>query len=204
MRFFVILFLSFHLLSAQKVVRKSLVNSEITSINIDVTNCYKLAVETVPGTEMSVEATIDGEYMKDLLVSVKKEGNSIMVSSGFQPNFHNPNDKLSAHKVVSIALKVVLPQYKYVTVFGTSCNVLMSGDYTDLNVSLNDGRCALSNVSENVNVHTQSGSIWLAAKSGNIQVINKYGTVERDNIPFGDTKYTLTTVTGNIQITKTE
>ncbi|WP_276168933.1 hypothetical protein [Zobellia alginiliquefaciens] len=204
MKCFLVFFLFVNLLTAQKVVKKSLINDAVTAINIDVAHCYELELETSESHEMSVEAIIDGEYTKDLLLTVKENEGSILISSGFQPNFKNPNDKLSAHKVVSISLKVVLPRYKYVTVFGTSCNVFATGDYRKLNVTLNDGNCELFNVSEDVNVHTQSGHILVEALKADIKADSKYGKIDEEDIPNGGAVYTLTSVTGNIGIKKTE
>ncbi|MGP1991973.1 hypothetical protein D9V96_008815 [Zobellia laminariae] len=204
MKCFLVSFFVFNLLAAQKVVKKTLINDAVTAINIDVNSCYKLVLETSESHEMSVEAVIDGEYKKDLLLSIKEEGTSIMISSGFQPNFKNPNDKLSAHKVISISLKIMLPRHKYVTVFGRSCNVIAEGDYNGLDVSLNDGNCELFNVSEIVKVHTQSGGIWVHALNADIDAISKYGKITKEDIPKGGAKYTLTSVTGNIRINKTE
>lgn len=204
MKSFLVFFFFVNLLTAQKVVKKTLINDAVTAINIDVNNCYKLVLETSESHEMSVEAVIDGEYKKDLLLSVKEEGSSIMISSGFQPNFHNPNDKLSAHKVVSISLKVMLPRHKYVTVFGTSCNITAEGDYKGLDVSLSDGSCELFNVSKRVKVHTQSGGIFVHALNADINAVSKYGKITKEYLPEGDAKYTLTSVTGNIRINKTE
>lgn len=204
MKGFLVFFLFFNFLAAQKVVKKSVVNDAVTSIGIDVENCYRLTLETADTDEMSVEAIIDGEYKKDLLLSVKENGSAIMVSSGFQPNFKNPNDKLSAHKVVSIALKVIVPRFKFITVFGTSCNVFVAGDYKELTVSLNDGNCELFNVHEDINVRTQSGHILVEASKGNVNAVSKYGAVNKDDIPMGDAQYTLSSLTGNIRIKKTE
>ncbi|CAM4131528.1 hypothetical protein ZORO111903_02515 [Zobellia roscoffensis] len=204
MKSFLVFFLFFNLLAAQKVVKKSLINDAVTAINIDVANCYELKLETSESHEMSVEAIIDGEYTKDLLLSVKEDGGSIMISSGFQPNFKNPNDKLSAHKVISISLKVILPRFKYVTVFGTSCNVFATGTYRELNVSLNDGNCELVNALEDINVHTQSGHILVQALKADIKANSKYGNIDKEDIPIGDAIYELTSITGNIRIKKTE
>jgi len=204
MKSFLAFFLFFNLVTAQKVVKKTLVNDAVTAIIIDVNTCYQLILETSESQEMSVEAVIDGEYRKDLLLSVKEEGSSIMISSGFQPNFKNPNDKLSAHKVISIALRVILPKHKYVTVFGTSCNVIANGDFRELSVSLSDGHCELFNVQENVKVHTQSGGILVYTLKGDINAVSKYGEINEEQIPKGSAVYTLTSVTGNIRIRKTE
>src|SRR5680860_651094 len=118
-----VIFLTANILYAQKIVKKTIINPKIEAITLDVTNSFELSVETAPGNEIMVEAAIDGEYSNDLLVNVKESGNTLLVNTEFQPNFKKPNDKLSAHKVISIALKVLLPERKRVTIFGTGCNV---------------------------------------------------------------------------------
>ena len=200
MRGFIILFFAFNFLTAQKVVKKSIVDSAITSFQIDAANCYKMTIETVKSDEILVEAIIDGEYKKDLVLNVIENNSAITISAGFQQNFVNPNDKLSAHKVVSIALNIKLPEYKYVTVFGTSCNVTVDGAYMKLKVSLNDGICSLKDISETAEVTTQSGNIYLEIKTGEAISTSKYGSITTDKIPTGNTKYVLSTVTGDIFI----
>lgn len=190
--------------SAQKVVKKSIGDNDIELINIDVAHCYRLDLKTVKGNEVSIEATIDGEYKRELLLSLEQEGRTYYVSSGFQPVFENPNDKLSAHKVVSIALKILVPEYLEVYVYGRSCNVTASGNYRDLTISLNDGDCILRDVGEETIVATQSGNISVYAKAAAISANTKYGEVSGDTIPEADNHYRLSSVTGNIHLKKTE
>ncbi|HZJ21404.1 MAG TPA: hypothetical protein VFD35_13780, partial [Pricia sp.] len=102
-----VIFLTANILYAQKIVKKTIINPKIEAITLDVTDSFELSVETAPGNEIMVEAAIDGEYSNDLLVNVKESGNTLLVNTEFQPNFKKPNDKLSAHKVISIALKVL-------------------------------------------------------------------------------------------------
>src|SRR5690606_28318764 len=117
----VIIFLMGHcVLQAQKKVIKTIDNTSVSFIQIDGKNCFSLALETVDAPKITVEAAIDGEYLQDVLVNVKQEGATLLVSSGFQPNFVFPNDKLSAHKVISISLKISIPKNLKVTVYGTS------------------------------------------------------------------------------------
>lgn len=54
--------LMFNGLTAQKVVKKSVVNSAITLISIDAGNCFQISMNTSNINEIIVEATIDGEY----------------------------------------------------------------------------------------------------------------------------------------------
>ncbi len=190
--------------STQKVVKKTVVKPEVSFISIDATNCFKIAMETVKGTEMAVEAKMDGEYYQDLIVSILEEGNTLQITSGFYPGFSMPNDKLSTHKVVSIALKIQIPHNKRVQLFGTSCSLVISGRYEKLDVSLNDGTCYLKNVSNYVEVSTQSGSIYVTSKGAQVTAFSKFGKVSENGIPQGNSTYALNTVTGNIQLSKTE
>jgi DUF4097 and DUF4098 domain-containing protein YvlB len=139
-----------------------------------------------------------------LLISIEEEGTTVRISAGFHPNFINPNDKLSAHKVVSIALHITVPQYKNVSIFGTNSNVEIEGKYQNLDVKLSDGRCVLNNVSETVEVTTQKGDIWLNAENGSVLAQSTYGQVDNNQIPEGHNQYILKTVEGNIHLRKTK
>ncbi len=200
---FLLLFGSF-VAGAQKMIKKTIVQPEVSFVSIDAANCFRIEVETVEGNEMTVEARIDGEYYQNLLVGVKEEGSALEISAGFHPSFAIPNDKLSAHKVVSVALKIQIPQNKHVQLFGTSSNVEISGRYKKFDVSLNDGRCYLKNVSENVVVNTQSGNIYVISNGAQVNAFSKFGTVSKNGIPKGNSTYALNTITGDIQLSKTE
>jgi hypothetical protein len=193
-----------HNSSAQKAVKKSIVNAEITHIQVDVKNCFELDLSTSTGDALVIEGQIDGEYEKDLLLQVLEEGSTLKISAGFQPNFVNPNDKLSAHKVVSIALKIVLPKQKSVHVFGTNCNVTVVGGYDLLKVSLNDGRCDLNKVSESAEVTTQSGTISVIYTSAVVRAYTKYGKVIGTISKNGNDRFNLSTVTGDIVLKRVE
>lgn len=199
---FLLLFLAANFLSAQKVVKKAIINPDITSVQIDARNCFRIRMQTSKTDEMLVEAVIDGEYKSDLLLNLKEEGASIFLSAGFSPNFKNPNDKLSAHKVVSIELRISLPDGQNVQVDGTSCNIIASGDYEHLKITLNDGNCTLNEVSETVTAVTQSGDIDVHSSSAKINAASKFGEVRKNGIPDGDNNFTLTTTTGNINLVR--
>ena len=88
-----ILLMSFGLLGAQKVIKKSVHNPGTSSILIDADDCFKVEITTTLSKEIVVEALIDGEYKNDLLVKIEEDGPSINISTGFQPDFIKPNDK---------------------------------------------------------------------------------------------------------------
>jgi len=204
MRIFILVFLTLNFLTAQKGIKKSIVDSTISSFQIDVSNCFEVQLSTADTDEVVVEATIDGEYRKDLVLNVKEEGKTVLIDAGFQPNFENPNDKLSAHKVISIALSIKLPSFKNVFVFGTSCNALVTGAYERLRITLNDGTGYLNKVDGIAEVTTQSGDIHVTGEAALILSNSKYGKVLGEQIPTGNNKYVLNSVTGNIRLQRIE
>jgi len=127
-----------------------------------------------------------------------------MISVGFHPSFIKPNDKLSAHKVISISLKMQIPENMKVRLNGTNCNVGANGIYDHLNVNLEDGICILDNVSKSANVVTQSGDIYIRTKGAVIESKSNFGNVFKADIPQSNNYFKLTSNTGNIHLNKTE
>lgn len=189
---------------AQKVVKKSIVSPSISLISIDASNCFEIYVDTHDSDEMSVIAKIEGEYQNDLQVNLKKNGTTINVDAGFNANFINPNDKLSAHKVVSISLHIVLPKNSSAQIYGNDCNVGLLGVYDQLDVTLNDGFCEINASTTRASIETQSGNIMLNANEATVEAKSKFGRVKGDSIPAGNNVYILSTVTGNIVLNRVE
>ncbi len=200
----IILLLITHQSFAQKVVKKSIISPSITLISIDASNCFEIYVNTQETEEMSVVAKIEGEYQNDLQLNIEKKGATIFVDAGFKPDFINPNDKLSAHKVVSISLHIVLPLNSNAQIYGNDCNINVQGVYHQLNVALNDGFCNLNASVKKATIDTQSGNITMKTKGAIIQTKSKFGQVKGDSIPLGKNLFILSTVTGNIVLNRIE
>ncbi|QBA65202.1 hypothetical protein [Muriicola soli] len=188
----------------QNVVRKVLLLPHITTIQIDADSLSQVSLETVSGSELSLEAVMEGEYKKDLSIELVEEGNTLRVSAAIQPFFIQPNDKLSAHKVIAISLSIGIPEDKIVYLYGTSARVSAMGIYKNLKVVLSDGQCVLKEAGDHISVTTQSGNIVLYTAGGSIRVNTKYGRVERDSIPLGENNFALQSNSGNITIRSLE
>ncbi len=188
----------------QKVVKKSFEISQGTTIQIHANNCFEVRLSTAPTNNMFVEAVMDGEYKSDLTLHTEWKGETLLVTTNFQPNFENPNDKLSAHKVVSIALNITVPAYSKVNIYGLSTNVFATGIYEDLQVTVNDGKCSLREISENIKITTQSGDIYVFGDHANIKAKSKYGKIYDEVFANGNAGLNLSTITGDIHLKKTE
>ena len=202
--FFISAIILLQTVQSQKLVKKVIASPDTQHIQIDTKNCYQVNLKTSSSRELLVKASIEGEYLKDLVVKIEEKGKNVMVSTGFLPNFISPNDKLSAHKVISISLDIEIPEYSNVQSFGTNSSITAEGKYKSLQVTLSDGNCILKNVIEKAEVRTQKGNITIFAKKGNIDAKSIYGKVDKHDIPRGHPSYLLNSVEGDIQISKTE
>ncbi|WP_297764059.1 DUF4097 family beta strand repeat-containing protein [uncultured Muriicola sp.] len=186
----------------QKTVKKLFLNPDVTSIQIDTNLFFDVKVETSQEEALVLEASIEGEYQKDLALEITENGKTLFVAGKFQPYFNDPNDKLSAHKVVSISLYIRVPENKEVYLYGSSSNVMVEGNYKDLRVVLNDGKCTIREGGQKVSATTQSGPISLIIASGTVKALSKYGSISKEHIPKGNELFNLTSTTGNITITQ--
>ena len=184
----------------QKKISKKIINTEKQYVHIDGANCYAINLKTTTGNELVVEASIEGEYTKDLAVKLEEDGDNILVSTGFLPSFKAPNDKLSAHKVVSISLSVLLPEYSQVQLYGTYSNVKAKGIFRALDISIADGNCFLHAQAENTAVKTQTGEIRLMQTKGVVAANTKYGKIHKGNVPSGNCNYNLYSIEGDIWV----
>ena len=173
------------------------------AIQIDASRFSEVSLTTAPGAELLVEATMEGEYQKDLIVEISEEDNALVLSGAFQPYFEAPNDKLSAHKVIAVSLLVQLPEDREVFLFGNSAQVMVAGVYRELEIVLNDGPCVLEAPGGKIKVRTQSGNIFLKADKGALRAQTKYGSVINDGLAVGKDQYDLESKSGNIYIKRT-
>ena len=198
------LFLSFIFLCqlgiSQKLVEKEIINPETQFVEINTLNCFQVTLDTEATQRLKVEASIEGEYIKDLAIKVEEEGANIIISADFLPSFLAPHYKFNVHKAISISLSVTLPEYMNAAIIGTNSNVYVTGNYKKLSVTLADGNCSFDNVSEYVSAKTQTGEIVVHNAMGTIVAESEYGKVQKGTIAKGDHYFELHSVEGNILI----
>ncbi len=188
----------------QKTVRKTVLSPATTLVRIDANNCFEVNVGTTQSEAVEVTADLEGEYAEDLLITLREEGSTLSINTNFQPNFKNPNDKLSAHKVVSIRLEISLPPHKNLSIYGSDSNVILNGVYKDVRVILNDGACRLGLHAETITVRSQSGPIYLSVPVESVMAKSRYGQVIGQAEKNGHGRFELITATGDIHLKETK
>ncbi len=184
----------------QVSISKTLLDPEVHAIVIDGQQCFDIRLETAPTREVTVEARMEGEYETDVLVRTERMGNTLFIGTGPAPGFHFPNDKLGAHKVVSVKLRVIMPEHQMVSVHAGQCQVRTSGIYRELTVRINDGGCRLEHRAERTDVRTLTAAITARVEDGSIEASSRYGEVHIDPVPAGTPQVLLQTTRGDIRV----
>ena len=188
--------------NAQRIIEKSLVNKHARFFYIDSSLAYKVLLKTNSSQEINIRATIEGEYQNEIILNIQESESQLAISTSFSPQFQFKNDKLSAHKVVSIAMEISVPEEISVQLSGDYTNLSASGSYKLLEVNLKDGRCYLDQTRGEIHVDTKSGDIILESTEGYVEASSEYGRIEADQLPLGEAVYRLKSTRGNIRIIK--
>lgn len=194
--------LTFSCSYGQKLIHKSFVEEGVDQIFIDAKDTFEVILHTTTSNSLTIKAAIEGEYSPSQLVNVYTDRNLLSIQPSFSAGFELPNDKLSAHKVLSIFLDIEVPEAYSVKLVGNNNRTEIFGHYKELEVELNDGNCILHNVGKKVKVKTIKGGIKAYIKSATIEAHSSYGTLISDSIPLGINQLHLESRIGDIQLIK--
>lgn len=184
----------------QKQVSRVLLDPDVSSIVVDAGQSFALDLETGPSDQVTVEARMEGEYQGEVLVQTEQLGRTLRIGTGYSPAFDLPNDKLGAHKVLSVRLRVIFPENQQVEVYGGQCQVAASGVYRVLNIHIEDGGCRLDHRAGATRVETRSAPITARVSTGTIEASSRYGEVRIDPIPKGEPRYFFQSTRGDIRV----
>lgn len=185
---------------AQRHLEKTYLDPSVNAVIISGEQCFQVFVDTAPTQEVVVEADMEGEYQNDVFIQMETLGNTLRIGTDFAPNFEQPNDKLSAHKVLSVKLKIRLPESLKVSLVAGDCQVTAHGSYRELEVKIAGGGCTLYNQSNLTEVNTISGFITAYIPAGQVSAHSGFGEVHMGLVPKGFNRYNLNTTRGTIRV----
>lgn len=192
--------LAFSFSFGQKVIHKSFVEDGVDQIFIDAKDTFEVILRTTNTKNLTIKAQIEGEYSSNQLVNVFTDQNLLSIQPSFNAGFLIPNDKLSAHKVLSISLDIEVPEQFMVKLVGNTNRTEVYGHYKELKIELNDGNCILHNVGEKTTVKTIKGSILAYVDKATISAHSNYGKLTRDSIPLGKNQLFLESQIGRAHV----
>ncbi|MDX1462456.1 MAG: hypothetical protein R3359_05320 [Marinirhabdus sp.] len=193
-------------LHAQKRVSRSYTADAIQSILMDANGVHSLRVIAMETKQISLEVYVEGEMAPDVVVNEKTEGNSMSLGFETWPYANIYDDKLAAHKVLSVEVVLTLPKNKFVSVVSKSARVAVTGAFEMLYIAIEDRSCTLRDYAGSANLRTNRGNIDVVVNNGltKAKVNSVYGSVT--NALVSDGKYTIwaESIHGDIGLRQTE
>ncbi|WAC00838.1 hypothetical protein N7U66_11255 [Lacinutrix neustonica] len=205
-KFVFVIFLSLSLpCQAQKVIEQSIENTAIKTVVIIDDAIFKIKIATTPRNKgIQLESKIDGEYAKDIILLTEMKNDTLFISSMFQPFFESKNDKLSAHKIVSVELVLVLPENLSVYAKSAIASAKIKGRYKRLTLEFAQGNTTIKNFIGEAIVNSVNGDIAIESNYALVKTSSKTGVVKEEPLNSGIHHITLNTINGNISVTKTK
>ena len=189
---------------SQKVTQKTFDGDLVAFLQIDCDQCFRINLETSEQDEIEIQMAVEGEYSEQVILLTELNLDSLKISTAFQPIFKAPDDKLAAHKALSIVLHLKIPKDKAVYVKSDLASLMARGQYPGLRAELKQGHFDGWLYRSNVTILTLQGDINLVTDQGTVHLTSKNGRVSQERLDGGDNSIDLRTINGNIRLRKTE
>jgi hypothetical protein len=175
---------------AQKILEKQIDAIETKQLVIasDMINLLSIATEKTDQIKMITK--IAGENSENVIVTASEENNILTIGTAYTPYFSPENDKLAAHKILSIEMQLIIPDFLIVEIDTKTASIEATGTYDVFRANLDYGNCELNNFLGHAMLRTVHGNILVHAQehvSG--RAFSKKGSVL--NYLPGRAKYTI-------------
>ncbi len=149
------------LLQGQQLSSKNIAVDLQKKLNVDLTYVAHFEIDTHQENYIQTELAAEGEYRDMYILSILESEDIYDISLSKNPLYSNFNDKLSAHKVLAITLKILVPSQMVLDIDGLNSIVYTKGNYRELNVFLNEGICFLHHNSIKSMIITAKADVYL-------------------------------------------
>jgi hypothetical protein len=139
------------------------------------------------------------------VVTTSEEKQKLILGIAYSPFFIAENDKLAAHKVISIEMTVTVPKNMNIEVETAIANFKGIGRFETLRASLLTGNCELADFEGDAGIKTRDGNITVhASKKVTGKAVSQKGTVI-NNLPVSGKYHILAeSLGGDISLLQTK
>jgi len=196
------------LLANTSVAQKQMVLTEpagqLKGIFIESDQIFQIYVKTTNSDQFIVSTEVEGETFETLESNTQKTGDLLYITTGRSLGYKAFDDKLAAHKVLSVVLHVEIPADKELWVASALASVEAQGTYSYINLNLSGGRVDLTDFKANGSVNTLRGAINVTTQHAQIDASSRNGRVDVVSSPNELYELVLKTVDGDISVSQSE
>ncbi|MDT0689747.1 hypothetical protein RM549_08125 [Salegentibacter sp. F188] len=198
------LFFGILLCNAQKDTREIFDASDIHKIEIYADEVYKISLYTSGTEEIKISTHSEGEYYNNIFLVTEVEKQTLKLSSRFPKALTGGYDKLSAHKIISMEIKLEVPENIQVFISSNLASVEAGGSFKYLFADLKDGYCRLLSFKGKATVNTYKGNIYVETTPVNVQAKSRNGIVYVQPGIRGTNLLKLKSINGDIRVLRTK
>lgn len=177
---------------------------ELSAISIQSDEIFEIHITASPRDHISLRTQIDGETFESALLTTKIVEHQLYIGTSKTPDYNPFNDKLSAHKVLSIAVFLEIPEEMHLDVYSTLASLDAKGKFGAVRVNLGRGGCRLEDFSfrESAIINTLTGSIRIEVDTAEVRAQSRNGNVVIPTDLTGTQRMNLKSIDGDILVLK--
>ncbi|MEH6657879.1 hypothetical protein [Leeuwenhoekiella marinoflava] len=165
---------------------------------------FQIHVQSVETNAIELKAEIEGETFETVLLDTYIENGLWVIRTKRAPGFQKIDDKLAAHKVLSVVLNIEIPKNRVFWVDSSLASVELTGLFKYINLNLSGGDCKLNAFRGSGIVNTLRGSIEVETEDNQIEAVTRHGRLQVANDAYGSQHLNLKSVDGDIRVTQSE
>ncbi|MAZ27787.1 MAG: hypothetical protein CL868_12020 [Cytophagaceae bacterium] len=194
-----------HLALSQKTLEEVIPVDDIEGILIDTDLVFDVNIQAVAGTDdIQIHTEVEGETFETLLIQTTIEDGILTVHTARSPSFKKIDDKLAAHKLLSVALHLTVPPGLGIEVASSLASVTARGRFNFVNLNLSSGNCFLKDFEGQGIVNTEMGNILVEGHDQKIRATSRNGEVLLDDNMGSGATLILRSIDGNIKVTRSK
>lgn len=194
----------FSLFYGQKNAQEIIEANGIKGIMITSDQVFKIDVSTSKTDKITIKSGIAGETFETMRVNSEVKNGFLEITASHNPLFQDIDDKLAAHKVLSIVLEISIPENLEFWVDSSLAAVNMQGVYSLIELNLGRGDCRLDHFRGSGTINTLSGNITVNTQNCKIDASSRHGKENIKNRASGGHHLELMSIAGDITVTQSE
>lgn len=152
-------------------------DSQIKVVDIFLESTLDLEIITTDEKLIRISESQGGEYKNAVLLNSKVVNDTLKITDPFNPSFHFPQDKLSAHKIIDGKATLYLPKNLKLQITSRNCFLKLTGSFQKVFINLISGSCLLDQVIGDLHVVSVHADVTLLQPTSFVDTHSKYGAI---------------------------
>ena len=174
--------------------------SSIQLISLRLQQVAFVDIKTSDTQEIEIKTESSGEYSQDIGLKRQIKQDELLIESFFDSKLKEGFDKLSATKVFSIGLHLVIPADMKVDIRTDITHIKLYGDYDAVQIENKFGNSQLFDFQGNAQINSYSGNVYIRTSNAAIEAFTENGEKKIAKMTRKKHLIKVKTVDGNIQI----